>query len=599
MEVIRLLRGSAPLLLPMALAGVLWFPATGVLAHRLPLSPGGQEMAQVAAGILFLVVCMAAMAAGYERRAMAARRAAEAFDDRLDEQERMLRREVEQRARDEERWHNCQQRLRDISELTNDALWEVGPQLTVLHSSPRFAEGLGLAEEQLVGCPLDELLDDPSGRLFSRLLPDRIPFRNLTVILRRPGGECMGLLSGRPTYSLAGVYSGYRGTLQDITARQAERAAAEQVAQRLETALAVAGEAVAVVDAAGTVVYANSEATRLLGWDRGQLNGRQFRLAVQGGEALAADLASRTRVSRSGETFLRRDGGPLPVEYVCAPLLRGDVLTGSVIVFEGATERLRNERELLAAKERAERATQAKSDFLANMSHELRTPLNAIIGFSDLMLGELFGPIGNERYREYLSDIRQSSEHLQAIIDDVLDLSRIESGRLELIDKPVDVSAVVEEALTMTRTAATRGAVAISNNVPGNLPAVRADNRRLRQVLLNLLSNAVKFTPEGGRVDITAEVTGDGALMLRVMDTGIGIPEDELAKVTQVFVQGNLAVARKHAGAGLGLPLAKHLVELHGGRLTLDSAVQLGTTVTIWLPPSRLVTEAELAASTD
>jgi len=592
-EVVRLLRGSAPLLASMAVASALWFPTTALLTRWLPLSPAGQDMVQVVAGILFLTVGMVLIAAAYERRAMTVRRVAEGLENQLIERDEALLREVEQRARDDERWHGCEQKLRDLADLASDGLWDAGPQLTLQHASPRFAEAVGLPEDQLAGRPLADLIDDPSGRLFTRMIPDRLIIRGLPVILRRPSGDGLALLSGRPTYTLSGLYSGYRGTLLDITARQAERAATEQAMQRLETALAIAGAAVVAIDADGVVTFNNSEAAQLLGWEPDQLAGRSFAVAIKGGEALAGDLMKRDRVARNGETFHRRDGSVLPVDYVCAPLQHGHALTGAVVTFRGVTERLRNERELLAAKDRAERATQAKSEFLAKMSHELRTPLSAIMGFSDLMLGELFGPIGNERYREYVGDIRQSSEHLQAIIDDVLDLSRIESGHLKLVEKPVDVAVAVEEALVMARTAASRCAVAVSNNVPGNLPRVRADDRRLRQVLLNLLSNAVKFTSEGGRVDITAEITGDGALILRVTDTGIGIPPEDLPNITQVFVQGNLAVARNHAGAGLGLPLAKHLVELHGGQLTIDSAVQIGTTVTVWLPPSRLVTESD------
>lgn len=595
MGVVRMLRGSAPLLVPMAVAGALWFPATGLIAHRLPLSLAGQEVVEVVASVLFLVVSMVVMISAYERRTMTARRSVERLENQLAERDEELRREVELRARDDERCHSGEQRLRDLSILSHDALWETGPQLTLQQASPSFAAAAALPQDQLAGRALAELIEDPSNLLFRRLIPDRNIFRDLPVTLRRPGGDCLALLSGRPAYTLTGLYAGYRGTLRDITAQQAERAAAAQAVHRLETALSIAGEAVVAVDSSGAVVFSNPEAAQILCWEPDQLMGRIFSVAVQGGETLAADMVSRERQSRNGETFHRRDGSPLPVDYVCAPLMRGNSLTGAVITFHGVSERLRNENELLAAKERAEQATEAKSGFLANMSHELRTPLNAIMGFSDLMLGELFGPIGNDRYREYLGDIRQSSAHLLAIIDDVLDLSRIESGHLELAEKAVDLTVVVEEALTMMRTAATRGAVTLHHNVPGNLPPVRVDARRLRQVLLNLLSNAVKFTPEGGRVDVAAEMTGDGAVILRVTDTGIGIPPEELPTVTEVFVQGNLAVARKHSGAGLGLPLAKHLIELHGGRLTIESAIQNGTTVSLWLPPHRLVTDAEQA----
>jgi signal transduction histidine kinase len=244
--------------------------------------------------------------------------------------------------------------------------------------------------------------------------------------------------------------------------------------------------------------------------------------------------------------------------------------------------------ELEAAKLRAEAASKAKSDFLANMSHELRTPLNAIIGFSDLMKSEVLGPIGSDSYRGYVSDIHFSGCHLLEIINDILDVVRHESGKMELKEEIVAIEDVIADALRLIAPQATEAKVSLDwHPSAAALPGLYCDRVRVRQMLLNVLSNAVKFTEPGGRVEIKTEVTS--GLELTVRDTGIGIRPEDIAHILTPFGQVASVYSRNHQGAGLGLSLTKALIERHGGQLTLCSAPGLGTTVRLSFPADRLV----------
>jgi signal transduction histidine kinase len=255
------------------------------------------------------------------------------------------------------------------------------------------------------------------------------------------------------------------------------------------------------------------------------------------------------------------------------------------------TERKMAEVALLRAKNAAESGSRAKSEFLALMSHEFRTPLNAIIGFSDLVRSEVYGPIGNDLYKEYLHDIMMSGNHLLALINDILDLSKAEAGKISLSEAPAAVADIVRESAAMLRQQAVDAGVALDCAVASNLPSLLCDERLVKQILLNLLSNAVKFTPAGGRVMLDARLAGDG-LQLVVRDTGVGIAGADMPKALAVFGRVDSELGRKRPGTGLGLPLTKHLAEAHGARFAIDSEVGVGTTVTIAFPRARLLSRA-------
>ena len=236
-------------------------------------------------------------------------------------------------------------------------------------------------------------------------------------------------------------------------------------------------------------------------------------------------------------------------------------------------------------------ANRTKSDFLANVSHELRTPLNAILGFSDLMRQCAFGDPG-PIYRDYAGNIHDSGRHLLDLINDILDVSVIEAGRLTLQEETVPVADVTEAAVRLVRVRAAEGRVRIADGTRDSRLSLRADRRRLKQVLVNLLSNAVKFTPEGGEVAVAVAVAGDGAPTLTVQDTGIGMTAADVARALERFGQVDSGMARTHEGTGLGLPLTKALVEAHGGTLAIDSTPGVGTTVTVRFPAERVAPTA-------
>jgi signal transduction histidine kinase len=250
---------------------------------------------------------------------------------------------------------------------------------------------------------------------------------------------------------------------------------------------------------------------------------------------------------------------------------------------------------LRRARDESELANRSKTEFLANMSHELRTPLNAVIGFSEIMRDELLGPLGDKRYSQYARDIHGSGAHLLEIINDILDLSKIEAGKHDLVEETVELSAVVKSCLILLGERAHSAGVTLVQRLPDSLPSLRADSRKVKQVLLNLLTNAVKFTRSGGSVTVVAERRASGDIAFAVIDTGIGIDPEDFERVMAPFGQVDSGLGRKYEGTGLGLPLARAFTELHGGSLELDSVPGEGTVVTVVLPKERVI-DRDLAA---
>jgi signal transduction histidine kinase len=239
--------------------------------------------------------------------------------------------------------------------------------------------------------------------------------------------------------------------------------------------------------------------------------------------------------------------------------------------------------EAVVARDIAERANRLKSMFLATMSHELRTPLNAIIGFSELMQRQIYGPLGDGRYQEYSNLIQGAGHHLLSLINDVLDMSKIEAGKFELNRQQFDIRETIGDCLDLMRERAAQGGIELRGEISQSSLKIEADRRALKQILLNLLSNAIKFTPSGGSVIVRAKSTAD-SMVLSVEDTGIGIPADQVSRLGNPFVQIRNSAGSSHEGTGLGLALVRALTEIHGGTLKIESVLERGTTVSVSIP---------------
>jgi signal transduction histidine kinase len=411
------------------------------------------------------------------------------------------------------------------------------------------------------------------------------------------------VISGDPIFAPDGTFLGYRGTGTDVTAeREAlERARAAEVAAenahgRLLAALETISQGFAIFDADDRLVTCNRQYLDPVDPATvAEMVGRHFEDLVR------ASLASGWRgylpgseVPASPEEWLHwrlavhRSPPPEPFVYRSESgrwLMINERRTadgGTVAMRVDITELKQTEQDLRAARDEAETASRAKNEFLASMSHELRTPLNAIMGFAEILKDEMFGALGVERYRGYAENIHASATYLMELIRDVLDMSKIEAGRMDLILEPIEVMVEIDRCLGMMAGSARSAGLVVETRTSENRPQVRADSRALRQILLNLLSNAVKFTPSGGLVRLSVASDGDW-VRIAVSDTGVGIPAWALPRLGRPFEQVDNVLQRKRPGSGLGLALSRSLAELMGGKLVIESAEGRGTTVTLSL----------------
>ncbi|MBW7850628.1 MAG: PAS domain S-box protein [Rhodospirillales bacterium] len=364
--------------------------------------------------------------------------------------------------------------------------------------------------------------------------------------------------------------------------------------RQLSQAVEQSPNAIFITRLDGTIEYVNGRFTELTGYPAHEAVGATPRI-LRFGETPPDVYADLWRTILDGGVWRyeikdrRKDGSHFWASALIAPVRdEAGAISHFVAMHEDITERKEAELQIRRAKEQAEVANRVKSELMANMSHELRTPLNAIIGFSEVMAGEVFGEL-SEKYREYVGDIHSSGKHLLDVINDILDVSAIEAGKIELSDEEVDLANAVDISIRLVAQRAEKGKVDLAAEQVAGLPPLRADGRRVKQILLNLLSNAVKFTPEGGRVTLRGGRAADGGILLTVADTGIGMTEAEIAIAFTQFGQVDSGLNRKHEGTGLGLPLTKGLVELHGGTLILESVKGRGTTATVRFPASRTV----------
>ena len=392
------------------------------------------------------------------------------------------------------------------------------------------------------------------------------------------------------TRSFSSVYN-MEEMISRLAVASARAKSEEQAADNLRKMLDLSPIGVVICDEEGRILYANQTMSSIVELEAADLVGhRPTELLTDA--CLSENLirqASRTGEIRSQEIACRSATGER--KWLLASLIRIDYQGRPAIVAWNLDITARHDAEavLRDAKEEAEAASRSKSEFLASMSHELRTPLNAIIGFSDIIRNETMGPVGTAVYRDYASDIQASGQHLLEMVNDILDVSKIETGQLDLHDEPLDMEQLIGAVLRLIHDRAQRGELTLEREIPVSLPRLRADSRRIKQVLLNLLSNAVKFTPAGGSVSVSARRTSQDGIEIAVRDTGIGIAATDIPKAMARFGQVDSALHRKFEGTGLGLPLSKSLMELHGGSLELTSEPGRGTTVTIRFPADRIV----------
>lgn len=367
----------------------------------------------------------------------------------------------------------------------------------------------------------------------------------------------------------------------------------------LKRILDIASDGIVTLDREGNVLSFSAGAEAMFGYRTAEILGKPFLdfFAVDSKQLFTDYLAGLegaglAAVFNDGRemTGIVKQGGTIPMFITLGRMMTGTSRAAYAVVMRDITAWKRTEKELREAKDIAEEASRQKSEFLARISHELRTPLNAIIGFSEVMRMGQFGDIKNEKYRGYINDIHASGGHLLSLINDLLDLSKIEAGKLELNFTAVNVADAVEHAVRMLQEVATRGRVLVRKSLPDNLPRVVADLRALRQVILNILSNAIKFTDPGGQVIISAQLTRDGELTLSVRDTGIGMDGVQIKDALEPFKRVETA-GRETQGTGLGLSLTKALVEANRAKFALTSKPGRGTLIEIVFPTTRVLAE--------
>ena len=372
-------------------------------------------------------------------------------------------------------------------------------------------------------------------------------------------------------------------------------------ARELSAILDTATDGLAIIDPNGHIVSLNRSGEALFGYDQSEVVGQPLTVLIDADSqskvsdyfaGMKADGVASLLNDGREITGRAKQGGLIPIFMTLSrvgPAKSDPAQQKFCALFRDMTHWKKVEEELQAARQEAERASALKSDFLAKVSHEIRTPLNAIIGFAEVILEERFGPVGNERYRDYLRDIHTSGTHVMSLVNDLLDLSKIEAGKMDLQFVSVDINRAISEAVAIMQPQANQARIIMRLSLAPHLPKIVADERSLRQILLNLLSNGVKFNEPGGQVIISSALTDTGNAVIRIRDTGIGMSEKEIETALEPFRQ--IATSRQTNGTGLGLPLTKALVEANRAYFTIKSKKDEGTFVEVAFPPARVLAE--------
>ncbi|MDR3515692.1 MAG: PAS domain S-box protein [Azospirillaceae bacterium] len=506
-----------------------------------------------------------------------------------------------------------EQRLRQCHDIAKLGYWQ--RQRDVPDADPIWSDslydlcGVDPATFKPTGPACDALVHPDDLSLFHAPVEGREGRFVREFRIRRPDGECRYV---RDEFRIdSDPHDGTRrafGVIQDITERKLQEIALAEGSAHLRAILDVAITGIISIDQEGRIDVFNRMAERMFGWTSEAIQGQSIlRLfpdpdGIEGRSLLATVTVGAGVDGAGSERMARRcDGSLVPVQiaverfvtggrnlYVCVVVDVSQQKTRERELRETRDRLLLQTRALEDARLRAESANQAKSEFLAQMSHELRTPLNAIIGFSEIMQGEYFGPMGSPKYREYADDLHASGIHLLSLINDILDLSKVEAGRYVLEESKVEIDRLVEESARLLRQRAANKGVALVMKLDPT-PVVMADPRALKQILVNLLTNAIKFTIRGGTVEVRAAQEAGGGIRLTVEDSGIGIPAAELNMIIEPFRQASNARRSGERGTGLGLAIVRSLVELHHGEFEIRSEVGVGTAAVVRLPAARVV----------
>lgn len=452
---------------------------------------------------------------------------------------------------------------------------------------------------------LDDLLDVGTGRLFRGTTPSE--GGGVFTLMRRDGSlePVDARLAAIAWNGEAATLMSFRRALEQVDAQRMEAmkldvAKARGEARELSAILDTATDGVATFDERGRILSLNKSAEALFGYDQREVTGENFTLLLAPESHITAldyleglkggGVAALLNDGREVQGRVRQ-GGRIPL-YMTMGRVADEPERKYSAVLRDITAWKRAEADLVDAKKLAEQASAQKSDVLAKISHEIRTPLNAIIGFTEVMSEERFGPIGNERYKEYLGDIHQSGAYLISLINDLLDLAKIEAGKMDLTFTGVNLNDIAAAAVALLQPEANRQRVVLRTGLQPKLPSVVADERSLRQIVINVLSNAVKFTDAGGQVILSTALGDRGEVIIRVRDTGIGMTDKELGLAMEPFRQVSAtrrATSSGTGGTGLGLPITKALVEANKGAIQITSVKNEGTLVEVMFPPQRVL----------
>lgn len=468
-----------------------------------------------------------------------------------------------------------------------------------LYVNETYREWQAVTDEDIIGTTIHSLFPPDVAEQIAeqdRLALEERKSSNVERKALFPDGVVRSVMAIRfPVIDSAGEVIGVSGFLTDTSDHYRAKEELESKRELYTSVLDNLPNAVSVIGLDGRYIIANKQLQIWRSVPEDQFMGHTSADIFDDPLSLNLSRESQEEEVRRSNKIVRReewrkceDGVERFLEWIKFPMTNRDGEVTSVgTIGTDLTGRKTVEQHLRTAKETAEIANRAKSEFLANMSHELRTPLNAVIGFSQLMMEQTFGPLGHKNYDDYSKDIYGAGNHLLNVIGDILDISKIEAGEIELESTDVDLGMLMASAIKMIRSRADVAGVILALKIPRDLPLFRGDELRLRQIALNLLSNAVKFTPAKGRITLSIELEPSGAVKWEVSDTGIGIPSEDIVRVLRPFEQARQGFEFSHEGTGLGLYLTKTLTELHDGTLELTSTIGKGTRVTLRFPPDR------------